>query len=99
MAKTELETFRDIGVWDIRNLTQKEPSCFNGMVRVTKVRVTIEEVKEDDEVIRDRLRKLWAECDNHHHRRPLIAMAKKYGLDLTANAAHERQAKEERSDD
>lgn len=86
MATKEFETFRNIGHWEISSLMQNEPSCFNGIVRVTKCRVTIEEVKEDDEVIRDRLRKMWAECPNHHHRQPLIQMAKKYGLDLTANA-------------
>ena len=86
MAKTEFETFRDIGAFEVHGMKQGEPSCFNGMVRVTKFRVTIEEVPEDDEVIRERLRKMYAECTNHHHMRPLMAMAKKYGLDLTANA-------------
>ena len=82
MGKIEFETFRDIGHFEITGLTQKEPSCFNGMVRVTKSRITIEEVEEPVEVIQARIQKMWDECKNSHHHQPLKAMAKKYGLEL-----------------
>lgn len=76
------ETFRDIGTFEVNNLKQEDPSCFNGMVRVRKYRVTVERLDEPDEVVIARLRKLWAECNNHHHRAPLLAAAKALGLDL-----------------
>lgn len=82
MGKIEFETFRDIGHFEITSMTQKEPSCFNGMVRATKYRITIEEVEEPVEVIHARIQKMWDECKNSHHRQPLKAMAKKYGLEL-----------------
>ena len=89
MADLQFETFRDIGSHEASQLKQPEPSCFTGMVRVVKYRVTVEEVVEPKEVIVARLRKLWAECDNHHHRRPLLAMAAKYGVDLREQPAQE----------
>ena len=79
---TTFETFRQIGNYVIRDLTDKEPSCFNGVVRVTKQRITIEEIKEPTEIIQARIQKLWDECNNHHHRDPLRAMASKYDMDL-----------------
>ena len=76
------ETFRDIGYYEIHNLTQTEPSCFNGAVRVVKYRIIIERVAEPPSTIRERIQKLWDECDNHHHWTPLQKTGKKYGLDL-----------------
>jgi hypothetical protein len=52
------------------------------MVRVEKYRVTIEKIEEPAEVVRARLRKLWAECDNNHNIQPLLATGKKFGIDL-----------------
>ena len=80
------ETFREIGSFELRQLTQENPSCFNGMVRVEKYRVTVEKVEEPVEVIRARLQKLWDECENHHHREPLVRAGMKYGLDLQKRA-------------
>jgi len=65
-----------------RNLRNDAPTCFNGMVRIRKYKVTIELVDEPIEVIRTRIQKMWDECDNHHHWEPLKAEAKKYGLEL-----------------
>lgn len=84
-AKT-FETFRDIGAFELQQLTQREPSCFNGMVRVEKYRVTVEKVQEPVEAIRSRLQKMWEECDNHHHREPLARAGLKYGIDLRKRA-------------
>lgn len=78
----QFETFRDIGTFEMRQLTQDEPSCFNGRVRVVKYRVTVEKVEEPIEVIHARLQKMWDECSNHHHREPLAHMGLKYGIDL-----------------
>jgi hypothetical protein len=80
--KLEFETFRKLGAWDIGNMTQKEPSCFNGMVRFKKYRVTVEVIDEPVEVYQDRLQKMWDTCDNHHHWEPLKKAAKSVGLEL-----------------
>lgn len=82
MSEASVETFRDPrGHW-LRQLEQKEPSSFNGNVQVRKYRVTVELIDEPDEVIRERIQKLWDECNNHYHWKPLKNEAKKYGLEL-----------------
>jgi hypothetical protein len=86
MDTKTFETFRDIGPFELRQLTQNEPSCFNGLVRVEKYRVTVEKVQEPVEAIRARLQKMWDECDNHHHREPLARAGFKYGIDLRKRA-------------
>jgi|LGVE01.1.fsa_nt_gb hypothetical protein len=80
--KIEFETFMPVGSYTQRNLKQEEPSCFNGMVRVVKYRVTVEMVEESKEIIWLRLKKLWDECSNMHHRNPLREAAKKIGMKL-----------------
>lgn len=79
---TTLETFRYIGDYEKGNLTQLKPSCFNGIVRVKKYRITIEEIEEPNEVIAERLEKLWVECDNYHHYKPLLDAAKTIGYEF-----------------
>ena len=91
--KVSIETFRDIGSYELRNLQQGEPSCFNGIVRAEKFIVTVEKVVEPVEVVRARIQKMWDECDNHHHREPLIRAGLKYGLDLRKRAQHELDGK------
>jgi len=81
MKKT-FETFQDIGTFEIGNLTQDNPSCFNGFVSVKKYKVTIEEIKEPKEIIAARLQKLWDECKNMHHWDPLRRAAKKIGYEF-----------------
>jgi hypothetical protein len=81
--KISFETFRDHrGSYYIANMTDKEPSCFNGNVSVRKFRVTIELIEEPVEVIQERLKQLWEKCDNGHHLGPLQYMGKKYGIEL-----------------
>lgn len=60
----------------------KEPSCFNGIVNVRKYRVTVELVDEPNEVIIERIQKLWWGSRNHHDYQPLVLTAKQYGLEL-----------------
>jgi hypothetical protein len=76
------ETFMKLSNYQKGNLISKEPTCFNGSVSVRKYKHTIELVEEPIEVIQARIKKLWDECDNHHHWQPLKAEAKKYGLEL-----------------
>lgn len=76
------ETFRHIGGYERGQLTQHEPSCWSNDVRVEKYRITIEKVEEPIEVIHERIRKLWAESDNHYHRAPIKATAARFGLVL-----------------
>lgn len=82
MKKIQFETFRKIGAYEIGNLRFDHPSCFNGSVSVKKYRVTIEEVEETEETVKERLKELWAGCNNHHHWDPLRREAEKYGLTL-----------------
>lgn len=56
-----IETFRDVGPYEMSSLRQDQPTCFNGIVRVHRYRVTFERIDEPDEVIRDRILKLWLE--------------------------------------
>jgi len=79
------ETFRKIDNYTINTLTQEEPTCFNGSVSVVKYRVTIEVIEEPVEVLQERVRKLWRECDNWHHWSPLKNEAKKLGFELDRN--------------
>ena len=44
--------------------------------------MTVEEIEEPKEVLIERLRKLWSECDNHHHWGPLKATAAELGIEL-----------------
>lgn len=78
----EFETFREFGNWEIGNMKSDKPGCFNGNVVVRKNKVTIELVDEPLEVIQARIKQMWDDCDNHHHRQPLRAAAKEYGLEL-----------------
>ena len=82
MKKQSIETFSRVGSYDLNGLIMEKPSAMNGDVRVTKTRVTVEEIKESKEVIQERIKELWIKGDNYHHREPLKSCAKKYGLDL-----------------
>lgn len=74
-----IETFRDPRGYTLDGLVQNEPSAFNGHVRVHRFRVSVELIPEPDEVIHDRLEKLWVESDNHHDCVPLEYAAHKIG--------------------
>jgi hypothetical protein len=77
-----IETFREVGDYELRGMASERPSVFNNTVSVRRYRVTIELIDEPIEVIHARLIDLWERCDNHHHWDPLRHQAKKYGLDL-----------------
>lgn len=82
MSEVVIETFRNPIDYRPHQWEQNGPSVFNGIVEVRKYRVTVELIDEPDDVIRNRIQKLWDECENHHHWQPLKAIAKKYGLEL-----------------
>ncbi|KPK66753.1 MAG: hypothetical protein AMS21_00950 [Gemmatimonas sp. SG8_38_2] len=77
------ETFKYPGEWALHALKQSEPNCFNGIVSVRKFRITVERIDEPDEVIRERLQKLWDKSNNSHDWGPLRAVAKEFGLKLS----------------
>ena len=85
------ETFRKIGSYEQHSLQSNEPSCFNGCVNIRKYKVTIEPIEEPNEVLAERLQKLWDECDNHHNRLPLKNIAKEVGYELKGNAGSMRK--------
>jgi hypothetical protein len=63
-------------------VTFANPDCFNGIVRIRQYRVTVELIDEPKEVLADRLRKLWRQSDNYHHRDPLRRAASELGIEL-----------------
>ena len=76
------ETFREIGDYEVGSLTKHEPTCFNCAVDIRKYRVTVELIDEPVEVLRERVKKLWRECDNHHHWQALRVVAANLGIEL-----------------
>ena len=80
--KTEFETFREIDKYTQNILLEEAPSCFNGIVSVKKYKITIEEIKEPDGVIIDRLIKLRSNSTNSHDLMPLREAAAEYGVKL-----------------
>ena len=82
LVRRSFETFRRPDAYVESQLTQHEPSCFNGQVSVRRYRVTFEEVEEPGEVLIERVRKLWRETDNFHHWEPLQATARELGIEL-----------------
>lgn len=76
------ETFKRIDGYAKNQIIESDPTCFNGMVRVRKYRVTVELIDEPIEVIQKRIKKMWDECETHHHWDPLKAVAAEYGLEL-----------------
>ena len=88
--KKIFETFNVFSDYQLRNMQQDKPSCFNGFVRVKKYKVIIEEIEESKEIIVARLQKLWDECANWHHHVPLKNAAKKIGYELKNDAGAKR---------
>ena len=86
-----IETFRDVTSYYVNQLEKKEPSCFNSNVDVEKYRISIEKIVESKELYRERLQKLWDECDNHHHWTPLQGKAKQLGVELIGSAGSKRK--------
>lgn len=80
--KKEIETFRQLGNYELDHMTISEPSCFNGKVSVRRYRVTVEEIIEDDSVIAERIQTLWDNSKNHHEWDPLRAAAEKIGYKI-----------------
>lgn len=86
-----IETFRKIGGYSLTSLMDNKPSCFNGEVCVKRYKVTIEEIKEPDNIIHARLQKLWEESDNFHHYQPLQSAAKEHGCKLVGNLGDKKK--------
>jgi hypothetical protein len=76
------DTFRRPSIYQVSNMTQDRPSCFNGNVEIKRYRVTFEEIEEPIEVLRDRVKELWRHCDNSHHWEPLKTVARGLGIEL-----------------
>ena len=61
-----------------------EPKCFNGMCMIRNYKVTVEVIEEDNAVLVERLRALWADRANRHssNRSAMSAEAVKLGIKL-----------------
>ncbi len=93
MEAKEFETFRTFGSYELTSLKKDNVSVFNGIVEVEKYRVTIERIDEPKEAYRERLQKLWEECDNHHHWDPIRRKANELGVELTGSQGIKRKPK------
>lgn len=80
--KKSFKTFKQFGGYEISQLTRKNPSCFNSLVRVKKYKITIEEIIESDDVIKKRIQELYDNCDNHYDKATLKAYGLKYNIKL-----------------
>lgn len=87
----KIETFKELAGYSLTQLKKEEPFCFNGFVSIEKYTITIEKVEEPKEVYRERLQKLWDECDNHHNWVPLKGKAKSLGIELVGNAGNKHK--------
>ena len=85
------ETFRKIGSYEQSLLCSKEASCFNGKVSIRKYKITIEPIEESNEILSERLHKLWDECDNYHHLGPLKKVAEQIGYELQGCMGNSRK--------
>ena len=105
METKTFETFRDIGPFELRQLTQEQPSCFNGMVRVEKYRVTVEKVEESVDVIRARVRyvlhpgRVTSAADGQEHFVGGPQLAALYGVDIRDVVFGDRPGYRERPGD
>ena len=75
-------TFRPLGSHTLADLSQDGPSCFNGMVRIRKYKLSYEVIDEPVEVLQERLQRLWDYSTNYHDSTPLQQEAKKLGYKL-----------------
>ena len=88
-----IETYADIAGYALNAMAKFVPSCFNGVVSVKRYRITVEEIDEPQEVIAERLQKLWDESDNHHHYGPLKIYAQAAGIELIGDLGRKRVRK------
>lgn len=81
LKRYEFETFSPFGHYNEQNLTQKDPSVFNGSIRIRKWRIVAEVIDEPVAVIAERIRQLWRKCSNYHHIGTLNSAASEIGID------------------
>lgn len=86
-----VETFMDVGNYWLASIRKQEPSAFNGQVSFRKYRVTVEVIDEPNEVLAERLEKLWLECDNMHHWEPLRKAAESIGYTFKGERGSQRK--------
>lgn len=88
-----IETFREIGSYEFGNIGQKEPSCFNEIIRILKHRVTVEVIVEPMEVYHERLQKLWDEADNIRNADVIKETTKLFGYELRGGVGNKRKVR------
>lgn len=66
----------------LSRLGEQEPNIWNGEVHVKKYRVTIEEIEEPKEVLRERLQKLYDKPGHISNAKNIQEEAKRLGIEL-----------------
>lgn len=69
--KLEIETFKNIGSYEIENLKKNEPSAIN-FLSYRKYKISIELIEESKEVLIKRLEELLESNKNNYNRRAII---------------------------
>jgi len=88
-----IETFYQVGDYELGRMKTLQPSCFNGVVSFRKYKVTVEIIDEPTGLLEERLEKLWCESDNHHHYLPLKNAAASIGYIFTGEFGCDRPIK------
>lgn len=79
----QIETFMQPASYEMDAFARfNAPSCFNGIVRVRRYRITAELIQESDDVIFERIRAMWQAGENHHSMAPLNWAAAQIGRTL-----------------
>ena len=79
-------TYHKFGEWEVAQLQRTEPSAFNGIVCVRKYRVTVQEIVESEDTIRQRIQELCWNCDNSDEHAALQREARVCGMDVSSTA-------------
>jgi len=85
-----VETFRRPGAWDRAQLQSAGAYCHNGTVGIRRYRITVEEIDEPVEVLRERVQDLWDRATNMHDWRPLREAAAALDYELKGNPGGKR---------
>lgn len=83
MAKKKtFETFGEVNSGAIESLTRKAPNVWNGQVNIKRYKITIEEIEEPKELLRERLIALLNQKTHISHPSSIRAEARKLGIEL-----------------
>lgn len=78
----EIEVFGKPSEYILTSMGKAEPNVWNSVVNVKRYRVTVEEIEEPQEVLKERLLALLNQRGHISHRQCIRDEAKRLGIDL-----------------